>query len=66
MELVKGNFSSLEDALRAQTLKLQNQIEKLERQVHVAKFERDEEVGLPQISATKILCDRFAEDSVQC
>mgnify|MGYP003123973908 CR=1 FL=1 len=42
MELVKGNFSSLEDALRAQTLKLQNQIEKLERQVHVAKFERDE------------------------
>tara|TARA_R110001583_G_scaffold186541_1_gene347319 strand:- start:63 stop:245 length:183 start_codon:yes stop_codon:yes gene_type:complete len=42
LNLVKGDFNSLEEALRAQVKMMQERNEKLERQIHVLTHERDE------------------------
>ena len=42
LNLVEGDFTKLEDALRAQVQLMQERIDKLERQVHVVTHERNE------------------------
>ena len=42
LNLVEGNFTKLEDALRAQVQLMQERIDKLERQVHVVTHARNE------------------------